>query len=77
MRFFSRFVSSLNSWKVVSWFDTPSENGCLGQLKVGFEVGNGLSMFLGNFLFTSSVERFSENFDEKAVTYLIFFVGTH
>ena len=26
---------------------------------------------------TSSVERFSENFDQKAVTYLIFFVGTH
>ena len=26
---------------------------------------------------TSSVERFSENFDDKAVTYLIFFVGTH
>ena len=26
---------------------------------------------------TSSVERFSENFDEKAVTYLIFFIGTH
>ena len=26
---------------------------------------------------TSSVERFSEYFDQKAVTYLIFFVGTH
>ena len=26
---------------------------------------------------TSSVERFSEKFDHKAVTYLIFFVGTH
>ena len=26
---------------------------------------------------TSSVERFSENFDQKVVTYLIFFVGTH
>ena len=26
---------------------------------------------------TSSVERFSENFDQEAVTYLIFFVGTH
>ena len=26
---------------------------------------------------TSSVERLSENFDEKALTYLIFFVGTH
>ena len=25
---------------------------------------------------TSSVERFSENFDQEAVTYLIFFVGT-
>ena len=23
------------------------------------------------------MERFSENFDQKAVTYLIFFVGTH
>ena len=26
---------------------------------------------------TSSVERFSENFDDKVVTYLIFFLGTH
>ena len=26
---------------------------------------------------TSSVKRFSENFDQEAVTYLIFFVGTH
>ena len=26
---------------------------------------------------TFSVKRFSENFDHKAVTYLIFFVGTH
>ena len=26
---------------------------------------------------TSSVERFCENFDDKAVTYLIFFIGTH
>ena len=26
---------------------------------------------------TSSVKRFSENFDLEAVTYLIFFVGTH
>ena len=26
---------------------------------------------------TSSVERFSENFSDKAVTYLIFFIGTH
>ena len=25
----------------------------------------------------SSVERFSEKFDQKALTYLIFFVGTH
>ena len=30
------------------------------------------------FLFhTSSVERFNEIVDQKAVTYLIFFVGTH
>ena len=29
------------------------------------------------FFHTSSVERFSENFDNKAVTYIIFFVGTH
>ena len=28
-------------------------------------------------LHTSSVERFSETFDDKAVTYLIFFIGTH
>ena len=26
---------------------------------------------------TSSVERFSENFEQEAVTYLIFFVGMH
>ena len=26
---------------------------------------------------TSSVERFSENFDQEAVTHLIFFLGTH
>ena len=38
------------------------------------------SEFLLEFLkhsHTSSVKRFSENFDHKAVTYLIFFVGTH
>ena len=29
------------------------------------------------FFHTSSLERFSENFDFKSVTYLIFFVGTH
>ena len=26
---------------------------------------------------TSSMERFSENFDQEAVTYFIFFVGMH
>ena len=26
---------------------------------------------------TSSVERFSENFDDEVVTYLIFFLGKH
>ena len=29
------------------------------------------------FTHTSSVERFSENFDDEVVTYLIFFVWTH
>ena len=36
----------------------------------------GLQKILGWLLHTSSVERFSENFDQEAVTYLIFFVGT-
>jgi hypothetical protein len=30
-----------------------------------------------NIVHTSSVERFSENFDDKVVTYLIFFLRTH
>ena len=30
-----------------------------------------------NSMHTSSVERFSENFLDKAVTYTIFFIGTH
>ena len=29
------------------------------------------------WMHTSSVERLSENFEDKAVTYIIFFVGTH
>ena len=36
VHFFPRIVSSLNSWKVVLWLDTPSENGSLRQLKVKF-----------------------------------------
>ena len=38
-----------------------------------------LMVLIGKFCLvthTSSVERFSGNFDKKAVTYLIFFVGT-
>ena len=27
VRFFSRFVSSFNSWNMILWVDTPSENG--------------------------------------------------
>ena len=38
---------------------------------------HGLLFHKVNSVHTSSVERFSENFDDKAVTYFIFFVGTH
>ena len=45
-----------------------------GDLK-GKHDWNGFQSYILNH--TSSVKRFSQNFDQEAVTYLIFFVGMH
>ena len=76
MRFFPRFVSSLNSWKVVSWLDTPSENGCLKQVKVGFWFFfNGLSKFLSHFLFIwdQKLKKIKPGTFKKRLVFGVFF----
>ena len=76
VHFFPRFVSSLNSWKVVSWLDTPSENSCLKQVKVGFWIFISMSKFLSHFLiiWDQKLNKIQPGTLKKLVFWVFFFL---
>ena len=69
----------IRNWHYCSWILISQNIFQLHfHLKYLFLQNGELSRQITSYLYhTSSVERFSENLDNKVVTYLIFFVWTH